>query len=457
MSQLLIAFGFLFLLLPCAGLGAADLSPGEKSPPAEKEKAYRVGGELKLIGSASWPPGESVLNPTPGTETFYDGLFEGRLKGQLFLTDWLNFEGHYVLGVEGGDTRKAAGRSPFSAFFGGGDVVGPTSDKRQLFDLSWNIVEKDEYVVYNRIDRLAVTAGKNWGLIRLGRQAFTWGNGLLFNPMDFVNPFSPTDVVREYKVGQDMAFAQIAGPSWGNLQLAYVPRRNPDTDAVEWDESTVAGKFRFAVGKTQFDLLAAADLGDPIVGAGVTGYLGRAAWRLDATWTFLQGNGNGAPTLPGTGIGGTTDDRNGYLSLVANIDTSWTWGGRNWYGFLEFFYSGIGHTSDYSSALNDPDLRKRLDRNELFTLGQYYVAGHIRCEVHPLVNIFLTVISNVHDPSGVVQPRLTWDISRAFKLTVWGNVFLGREGTEYGGFPVQGTNLNRTFSDAVLAWLSFYF
>jgi hypothetical protein len=456
MLQLLIVFGLLFLFLPGTGLGADALSPGETSPPAEKEKAYRVGGELKLIGSASWPPGESLLNPPSGTETFFDGLLEGRLKGQLFLTDWLNFEAHYVLGVEGGDTRKAVNRSPFAAFFGGGDIAGPTSDKRQLFDLSWNITEKDEYVVYHRFDRLAVTTGKNWGLIRLGRQAITWGDGLLFNPMDFVSPFSPTDVVREYKVGQDMAFAQIAGPSWGNLQLAYVPRRNADTDKVEWNESTLAGKFRFAVGKTQFDLLAGADLGDPIAGAGVTTYLGRAAWRLNATWTFLQGTGNDT-AFQGIGMGTTTPDRDGYLSLVTNIDTSWTWGGRNWYGFLEFFYSGIGHTSDYPSALNDPYLRKRLDRNELFTLGQYYAAGHIRCEVHPLVNIFLTLISNVHDPSGVVQPRVTWDISRAFKLTVWGNLFVGRQGTEYGGFPVQGTNLNREFSDAVLAWLSFYF
>ncbi len=454
MWQLMIAFGFFFLLLPVTGAGAAELSSKEAAPPPEK--LYQVGGELKAIGSASWPPGHSLLNPASGTETFYDGLFEGRLKGELLPTDWLSFEGHYVLGVEGGDTRRAGNRSPFASAFGSGDVVGPTSDKRQLFDLSWNIEEKNDYVVYHRFDRLNATAGKDWGLVRLGRQVITWGDGLVFNPMDFVSPFSPTDVVREYKVGQDMAFAQISGPSWGNLQMAYVPRRNADTDKVEWNESTLAGKFRFAIGKTQFDLLGGADLGDPVAGAGVTAYLGRAAWRLNATWTFLQGTVNDT-AFQGIGTGTTTRDRNGYLSLVTNIDTSWNWWGKNWYGFLEFFYSGIGHTSDYPSALNDPFLRKRLDRNELFTLGQYYAAGHVRCEVHPLVNIFLTLISNVHDPSGVVQPRVTWDISRAFKLTVWGNIFVGRDGTEYGGFPVQGTNQNRAFSDAVLAWLSFYF
>ncbi len=446
MLQLMVVFGFLFLLLPLTTFGAADLSAGGTTAHAEEAKTFRLGGELKLIGSASWPPGGSLLNLEDGTTTFFDGLLEGRLKGQLFLTDWLNFEAHDVLGVLGGDTRKAARNSPFATFLGGGDLTGPPSDKRQLFNLSWTLVDKDDYVVYDRIDRVAVTVGNNRGLMRLGRQAITWGNGLLFNPMDLVNPFSPTDVVREYKVGQDMAFAQIAGPTWGNFQLAYVPRRNPDTRGVEWDESTLAGKFHFALGKTDFDLLAAVDLGDPVAGIGATGYLGRAAWRLDATWTILNGNGNG----------GRTGDRDGYLSLVANVDTSWTWGGKNWYGFLEFFYNGLGQ-DDYSSALNDPDLSKRLDRGEVFTLGRYYLAAHLRHELHPLVNISLTLISNLHDPSGVVQPRVTWDVTRSLKLTIWGNIFIGRQGTEYSGFRVQGTNLNRAPASSVLAWLSYYF
>ena len=36
--------------------------------------------------------------------------------------------------------------------------------------------------------------------------------------MDLINPFGPTDVVREYKVGQDMAFAQVSAGGYGNIQ-----------------------------------------------------------------------------------------------------------------------------------------------------------------------------------------------------------------------------------------------
>ena len=38
-----------------------------------------------------------------------------------------------------------------------------------------------------------------WGVVCVGRQAVTWGNGLIFNPMDLFNPFSPVDIERDYK------------------------------------------------------------------------------------------------------------------------------------------------------------------------------------------------------------------------------------------------------------------
>jgi len=37
----------------------------------------------------------------------------------------------------------------------------------------------------------------------------SWGNGLVFSPMDIVNPFDPTAVDTEYKAGDDMLYGQI--------------------------------------------------------------------------------------------------------------------------------------------------------------------------------------------------------------------------------------------------------
>jgi hypothetical protein len=55
--------------------------------------------------------------------------------------------------------------------------------------------------IFHPAYRLALGIQPNWGLIRIGHQAVTWGNGLLFNPMDLFNPFSPSDIERDYKIG----------------------------------------------------------------------------------------------------------------------------------------------------------------------------------------------------------------------------------------------------------------
>ena len=223
-----------------------------------------------------------------------------------------------------------------------------------------------------------------------------------------------------------------------NLQLLYAPRRDPDTGNVEEDQSAYASKLHFGAGKTEFDVMAAKNFGDKIAGAGMTGYLGDAIWRVDGIWTWLLEGGHG------------------YLSAVGNLDYSWNWWGKNWYGFVEAFYSGIGE-KNVSSAFLNPEIQRKIEEGELFTLGQWYADANIRLELHPLFNVYLTLIANVVEPSWIVQPRISWDFAHNFVLTVWGNIGVGPKGSEYGGFVVSGTNLERKPPNAVFAWLSYYF
>ena len=43
-------------------------------------------------------------------------------------------------------------------------------------------------------------------------------------------------------------------------------------------------------------------------------------------------------------------------------------GKLNIYGFIEYYFSGLGDT-DYEKAILDPDIVKRVSRGELFVLG----------------------------------------------------------------------------------------
>jgi len=413
-----------------------DTSPWYKNIEAE------WGGHLKFRGSISWVPEDTIFEPV-GTGTFYDGNAEGRLNNRLHFEQWGYFDTQYKIVLQGGDTWQSAkeleqispGLVDTAVLF-----IRPMSDETSLMDLSGIIKETDDYVLYHRIDRLALTLLPEWGVVRIGRQAVTWGNGLLFNPMDLFNPFSPADIDRDYKTGEDMVFTQVSTGPVGDVQAAYVPRRNPITDDVDWNESSLAGKLHFPYGTTEFDILAAHSFGDEVIGVGSTGYLKDAAWRIDGTWTFLD----------------EESDNDDYLSLVANIDYSWVWWNRNLYGFLEYFFSGIGET-DYSEAITDPDIVSRMARGELFTLGKNYLSGHIRIELHPLFNFTLTGIHNLDDPSGLIQPHATWDVKQNFQIIAGGNVFYGKSGTEFGGFPIPGADFQRKPADTAFLWFFYYF
>jgi hypothetical protein len=402
------------------------------------------GGHIKARGLVSRVDNDSIYELVD-TGTYYDWNTQGRLKNRLFLGNWGYCETHYEAICSGGDTRKN-GRElgkmlPFPDFLKGPLLFRrPLNDDRRLMDLTQTIDSSDDYILYHRLDRLSLTLLPEWGLARLGRQVVTWGNGLLFNPMDLFNPFPPTDIERDYKVGDDMITTQFALSRLGDVQGLYVARRDPITNNVEWDQSSLAGKLHVAVGTTEFDVMAAHHYDDIVTGIGSTGYLGDTAWRLDATWTFLDGEVN----------------RDNYLSLVADIDYSWVWWQKNFYGFLEFYFNGLGK-NDYLNGLTDPDITERLDRGELFVLGRYYLSGHINIELHPLFNFYFTVINNLKDPSGILQPRMIYDLFPNFQVTLGGNIYYGEDDTEYGGIELPGTDLQLKPANSGYLWFSYFF
>jgi len=400
------------------------------------------GGHIKLRGGVSWPDSESFYKFL-STDPYYDGHTELRLTSQLFCGGWGYFETHYEAAFSGGDSRKQGEKLEqfFPDFAADGIFLSrPVEDKRRLMDLTSTVAADDDYIFYHRLDRLCLTLLPEWGAVRIGRQAITWGNGMIFNPMDLFNPFAPTDIERDYKVGDDMVNARFPVKDTGDVQFLYVPRRNPENRNVSWDQSSLAGKVHFAVAPSEFDIMAARHYDDYVVGFGSAGYLRDAAWRFDATWTFLSGKG---------GMGG-------FLSLVANIDYSWVWRKKNVYGLLELYYNGVGE-DHYSDALTDNDVLDRLKRGELFVLGRTYASGHVRLEVHPLFNVFLTVINNMADPSGILQPRAIWDIVEDVQITMGGSIVYGSKGTEYGGFEIPGTDFLMKAPHNAFLWVNYFF
>lgn len=290
------------------------------------------------------------------------------------------------------------------------------TDKDRLFDLTDVITDGEDYALLQRLDRLWLSYAGESATLRFGRQALSWGNGLIYTPMDFFNPFDPSAVDKEYKPGDDMLYAQYARQNGDDAQGAIVFRRDLITDKVEADKSSLALKYHGLNRGSEFDLLAARHFGDTVIGVGGNRELGDGVWRSDLVVTR------------------TEDDS--VLQLVTSFTRSWSAMGKNMSGAVEYFYNGFGQSNgDYSPqalAMN-ADLVDRIARGELFTLARHYIAASVTIEVTPLLLVTPNLFLNLSDGSALVQAVVQRDLRQDLILLGALNIPIGPDGTEFGG------------------------
>ncbi len=338
-----------------------------------------------------------------------------RLKAEKRSGSWDAVVHYEVLTLHGDtlETRRALAAAGFPL---SGSASGLPDDERRLFNLTSELADRPRTAAVQRLDRLSLGYGSERLLVRFGRQAVSWGNGLVFQPLDFLNPFSPITIDKDYKTGDDMLYGQWQGLGQGDVQIVAVPRREALTHEVTGNESSHAAKLRQRLGGFDVDLLAARHYGQGLYGLGLVHSVGGAVWRLDVA----------ALDLPATDTA---------WSMVTNLDYSWTLFGRNMYGLVEYFRSGLGAARESGYSSPDPALTARLARGELYTLGRDYAVLGLQVEFSPLVNGFGNLIQNLNDGSRFLQLRGVHDWRQDVQLQAGVNLPAGRRGSEYGGLP----------------------
>ena len=382
--------------------------------------AYAVEADfrLKWFGTATAYPEHDVVRLTEQSPQF-DQSMDGRLmlSGGGGGFEWVV---HHASVLISGDAVARANRTNTSA---APDQI-PTGDERRVMDLTWPIGDGKRHDAFHRFDRLALKYRKgNWA-VTLGREAVSWGSGRVFQPMDLFNPFAPTVVDRDFKAGDDLLHAQVLLGNGSDVELLAVGRRDVTGD-ITGTAGSVAAKLHGFAGGSEYEIMAAKHYRDRVYGLTLRIPIGGALVRTDVVATDL-------------GDGGWK------TSGVLNIDYSFDVLQKNVYVFGEYFHNGFGvgrveRVADLPQALTD-----RLARGETFTLMRDYVALGGNVQWHALLTQNLTVLTNLHDSSSLLQTSLIYDPGDRQRLELGMTLPMGRQGDEYGGINVARLPDGRT-------------
>ena len=115
----------------------------------------------------------------------------------------------------------------------------------------------------------------------------------------------------------------------------------------------------------------------------------------------------------------TSTDDDSVVSGVLSWSYSLLAGSRNLTTTIEYFHSGFGIDDghyDRASLAANPELLKRLERGELFTLAQNYLAGAATIELTPLWQLTTSLFRNLDDDSMLLQLFSHHDLQQDLQL-----------------------------------------
>jgi hypothetical protein len=413
----------LALFVGCAATAAAD-------------DGFQFGGDIRTRYSGQTFPDNSLFNELTGSYA-QDLISIPRLKFGYDAGPW-DLRADYQFIAWYGDTIEYTRQLPPGVAALSGRLP---SDRTRLFNLTDVIRDEDKTALVQRLDRLSVGYTTDKAVIRAGRQAITWGNGMFYTPMDIFNPFDPAAVDTEYKTGDDMVYGQYLRDNGDDFQTVLVVRRNFISGDVEAADSSLALKYHGVGGESEYDVLAAEHYDEPLLGFGGNRNIGGAVWRGDVTVSF-------------------TEDEGAVASLVTSGSYSWNWGGKNVSGVLEYFFNGFGQgDGQYGSQdlAQNPELVERLVRGELFTLGRHYVAASALIEMTPLFLVTPNAFVNLSDGSALLQFVTQNDVAENVVLLGAVNLPVGPDGTEFGGIETDIPDQYLSTGIGFFVQLAWYF
>jgi len=352
-----------------------------------------------------------------------------RLKGKLRYRDLLRFSLDYEMLSTFGDTQKAYWNAKKTfrpvqpdLFKDVAPLIPGADPENVIWDLESTISEEESRRIAHRIDRLSMAAYLPHVDLIVGRQALSWGSGMIWRPTDLFNPFSPTELDIEEKRGTDAVSAELHLGMLSSFHLIWAPDLGSDELTIDMEESRIGGRMRSHYAGLDFAVMG--------------GYF-RGKWGTGGDFAFPMAGAVVRGECLVTMDGDDNDDGNTLFHGVLNVDYAFP---HNLYTFLEYYYNGLGttDTGEYGTLIIDPDSewRRRLGQGEVSNFGRHELASMLSWEAHPLVLLTTGWIVNLVDGSFLFYPQVEWSVREDLVFIAGANVTLGPDNSEYGGFRV---------------------
>lgn len=393
---------------------------------------------LKAFASASNVPGTDMYREPLGNRR-NDSSADLRSMLQHDVGSW-SFEAAHTTVVLHGDAIMLGQTTA-----GAEQVV--VSDDLRLLNLTDELNEGRRHQTLHRLDRLNAQWRSDHWAVTVGRQAVSWGSGIVFQPLDPFNPFAPTAVDRDYKAGDDLVLIERLFDNGHDAQVLHVFRRD-SMDSVNGDVASTAAKWHGYAGPLEFEVIAAQHYDTEFFGLSGRVPVGPAVVRSDIA--MRRGISQNA-----------LNDDWGVLGLI-NIDVAFPWRGRTVYAFAEYFHNDFGLAELPTPLTTLPaDLQAGLERGEFFNLMRDYLAVGGTFEWHPLLTQQLTVITNLHDSSSLVQMQFAYDVGQNQNMQLGWIGSTGGSGDEFAPITVgvmpTGQSLTQGGGDRVyLRWAGYF-
>jgi len=268
-----------------------------------------------------------------------------------------------------------------------------TRDINHLSDVTRSWEQSHNWSGQMQIERFNLRGRRGNISWTLGRQAYGFGNILLFSPLDLVAPFAPYTLDTDYRPGVDALrftldtaqgdqFNTLAAVNRAAGQNSYLATSRINRRAI--DLLFLGGSLRSR----------------PMLGLGLAGNLGSLG--IKAEMSGYQGKDVAKP-------GGDLHEN----FVIGALEL--------WYRFdsgpillLEYLYNGAGSSAawDYLNAATSASFNEGLSP----FLGRNYLLLSPSWEIHPLLTIATFGMWNLNDNSWQLRPQLQISLSDNFSL-----------------------------------------